>query len=482
VFLRILVILGLGMGTATARSADAQPGQQAERIVVRQPVRLLGREFTGAYEGTPQALDSIRREAAQFGLPIDTLAAASRYLSEPDRTPAAKRRAFHGFVSGATAAAGRLLLLTLSAGEYVVARTADPAMIPRLHSMAAAYAEREQIVVGDDPSTLLSTASGGRPLFTLYLGPIRMPSGPGDGGVRQPPPSAMRSVSTLAGTWMVLFRGRPTPRDTFSTSLTSSVITPLLGGRFLQERAAMPLPNGAAINLIGLLGYDQFRQRYRFGWLDDAYALFDVHEGTWQQNRLVVNNLRSRSTLLDGGREVYSQMVWRDLTPDTFVAESQASVDSGVTWFTQAEALYVRTGPACDSPGSAADTLTIRALEAEGARSNVSGMPITRAREFFASDFRAQQPDGSVSDLPALLAGYRNGRSIPWASRFEISALSVHVYCNIAHVIGRAEAHALAMPPTLPPLRFQWLNVWRRDGTQWRYLYNRHLVSGPRRP
>jgi Protein of unknown function (DUF1579)/Domain of unknown function (DUF4440) len=469
--------------TLMPRPTAGQPQPVAKRFVVQKSLSLLGREFVGAYEQTPRALDSVRMEAAQHAVPIDTLSAASRFLSDPDRTPAAQRRVFHGFVTSATSPSGRLLLRALTAGEYVVASTQDPAVLAQLHSAVVALVERDRLVVADDPPTLLTTVSDGRPLFTLYLGPIRASTRDEPNRSVQPlTSSAMQRVSSLAGAWMVRFRGRPTPKDSFSTSYTSSIITPLLGGGFQQERVAMPLPKGGAISLIGLLGYDQFRQQYRFAWLDDAYAMFDVHEGAWQQDRLVVNNVRSRTTLKDGRRDVYGQMVWRDVTMNSFIVESQASVDSGATWFTQAEARYERTGPACDAPVSVSDTLTIRALETEGARSNVAGMTAERAREFFAPDWRSRQPDGSTLDLPAILAAYRNGRSVPWASRFDITKLSLHVYCNVAHVIGRADAHALGMPATAPPIRFEWINVWRRDDQRWRYLYNEFTMVAPPRP
>lgn len=293
---------------------------------------------------------------------------------------------------------------------------------------------------------------------------------------------AMSRVAGLAGSWAVTFRGRPTPQDSFSTNYTSSLITPLFGGAFLQEQVAMPLPNGRAINLVGLLGYDQFREVYRFAWLDDTYAMFDVHEGHWQNDRLVVNNLRSRTTLQDRRSEVYSQMLWRDLAADSFVVESQMSVDSGATWFTQAEARYVKTGPACVEAGSVADTLALRALETEGARSNVTGMTSARAREFFAPEFRSWPPDGRSTSLVEIMTTYRNGSSVPWASRFDITALSMHVYCDVAHVVGRADAYATNMPSTMPPLRFRWINVWRRDGSRWRYVSNRYSLTGPTRP
>lgn len=478
-FLSWLVV---AMPVIGLRAQSPQATPSVERLTLDRSLMLLGREFFGDYEKTPTALDSVRAEARQFALAIDTLAAASQFLSDPERTPVGQRRAFHGFLSTAPTARGRLHLRTLAAGEYVIARTRDAAAVPQLHAAAAAFAERARLSMPPGSPILLTTAGDGRPVFTLYVGPIR-----GAAPVEAVAPArtispAMARVTSLAGSWAVTFRGRPSPKDTFSTSYTSSLITPLFSGAFLQEQVAMPLPNGRAINLVGLLGYDQFRQAYRFAWLDDTYAMFDVHEGRWQNDRLVVNNLRSGTTLLDGRSEVYSQMLWRDVAADSFVVESQMSMDRGATWFTQAEARYVKTGPACAAAGSVADTLALRALETEGARSNVTGMTSARAREFFAPEFRSWQPDGRSTSLAEIMATYRNGSSVPWASRFDITALSMHVYCDVAHVVGRADAHATNMPSTMPPLRFRWINVWRREGSLWRYVSNRYSLTGPTRP
>ena len=104
----------------------------------------------------------------------------------------------------------------------------------------------------------------------------------------------------------------------------------------------MSTPDGRPIELIGIWGYDRFRSVYRFAWLDDTYALFDVHEGNWEDDALVVDNLRARTSLHFGDQEVLGRMIWSQIGPDGFAVESQASVDGGKTWFTQAKGRYSR--------------------------------------------------------------------------------------------------------------------------------------------
>jgi len=104
----------------------------------------------------------------------------------------------------------------------------------------------------------------------------------------------------------------------------------------------MPRAAGRPIELTGIWGFDRFRLVYRFAWLDDTYALFDVHEGHWEGEALVVTNLRARTTLIIGAEEIFGRLIWSRMTADGFSIESQASSDGGESWFTHARATYTR--------------------------------------------------------------------------------------------------------------------------------------------
>jgi hypothetical protein len=155
-------------------------------------------------------------------------------------------------------------------------------------------------------------------------------------------PQERTRLIVLAGEWNVDFESRGGPDESFTQLRTTSSITQLLGGAFIQERLSMPTPGGRPIELIGIWGFDRFRGVYRFAWLDDTYALFDVHEGTWDEGALVVTNLRARTTLVMSDQEIFGRMIWSQMTPDGFSVESQASTDGGKTWFTQARGRYSR--------------------------------------------------------------------------------------------------------------------------------------------
>jgi len=157
-------------------------------------------------------------------------------------------------------------------------------------------------------------------------------------------PSQILMLHSMIGEWKVSFETRSSPEESFALHHITSRIIPILGGAFLQERLSIPTSSGAWVELLGILGYDRYREIYRFAWLDDKYAIFDVHEGNWKGESLVVNNIRSRTTFQFEGRDYFSRMTWHEITTDEFRFASDLSLDNGKDWFTQAKGHYIRTG------------------------------------------------------------------------------------------------------------------------------------------
>ena len=120
------------------------------------------------------------------------------------------------------------------------------------------------------------------------------------------------------------------------------------------------------------------------------------------------------------------------------------------------------------------DAEEIRRLEHIGAQSNVEGWSIEEARTFFAPDWISIGPNGNTTGLDTVLSGFENGRSRPWAGRFEVLDLEIRVYCDVAVVIGRAAAYPIGAADTerAPAAHFRWLNVWRKEGGRWVYAAN----------
>jgi len=152
----------------------------------------------------------------------------------------------------------------------------------------------------------------------------------------------IKKLHSMIGEWDVLFDGRGGPEEPFQSYQITSTITSLLDGTFLQEKISMPASSSESVDLIGILGYDRYREVFRFAWLDNKYAIFDVHEGNWEDDALIVNNLRSATTFQLQNIEIFSQMIWREITSNGFLMEADASLDGGKTWFAQAKARYVR--------------------------------------------------------------------------------------------------------------------------------------------
>jgi hypothetical protein len=123
---------------------------------------------------------------------------------------------------------------------------------------------------------------------------------------------------------------------------------------------------------------------------------------------------------------------------------------------------------------SGPDVEEIRRLEQRGAQSNVDGWDIEEARRFFAPEWTSVGPDGSDGDLSSVLNAFDNGRSRPWAGRFEILDLDIRVYCDTAVVVGRAAAYRIGASgqEDAPAAHFRWLNVWRKEQGRWVYVAN----------
>jgi len=118
---------------------------------------------------------------------------------------------------------------------------------------------------------------------------------------------------------------------------------------------------------------------------------------------------------------------------------------------------------------SGSDADEVRRLELRGAASNVDGWSIEEARAFFAPEWVSVQPDGSQVGLDKVFSSFENGRSRPWAARFALTELDIRVYCDMAIVIGTAEASAKGDKQPPRTVHFRYLNIWRKSGAGWLY-------------
>jgi len=118
---------------------------------------------------------------------------------------------------------------------------------------------------------------------------------------------------------------------------------------------------------------------------------------------------------------------------------------------------------------SGPDVDDVKRLELRGAASNVDGWTIEEARAFFAPEWVSVQPDGSQVGLDKVFSSFENGHSSPWAARFDLTALDIRVYCDMAIVIGTAEASAKGDKQPPRTIHFRYVNIWRKSAAGWLY-------------
>lgn len=155
-------------------------------------------------------------------------------------------------------------------------------------------------------------------------------------------PAELKRIAPMVGDWNVSTELATAPGQPAAKLKTTSRILPILGGAHLQETISVPLLNGSSVAMIGLWSYDRFRKTYRMAYLDERDALFDVKEGNWEGDRLVLTNVKSGTTLPMGGKQAHSRIVIHSLTAHRFLLEFAMSTDAGQTWIHQLTATYAR--------------------------------------------------------------------------------------------------------------------------------------------
>lgn len=151
-----------------------------------------------------------------------------------------------------------------------------------------------------------------------------------------------------------------------------------------------------------------------------------------------------------------------------------AIIVAGLTGVPAIAAPATHTSQCAQAVTSDRDADEIRRLELRGARVNVEGWTLEEAHDFFASDWVSVQPNGTVMKLDGVWAGFKEGRSMPWAGRFDVTELEVRVYCDTAIAIGKADVYRIGDTGSdaKPAMHLRWLNVWRKVGNLWLYAAN----------
>jgi hypothetical protein len=182
------------------------------------------------------------------------------------------------------------------------------------------------------------------------LGPEKdapSPTTPGKTGEVQEcgtgPLKEVRELAWMAGRWDVKTIYFAPDGKEYVTP-TESVIEPMLGGSFLQERITVPAGAATTVSLVGVRSFDRFRGTYRFVWFDDMVTLADVYEGAAHDGAIVVTNVKSGTSYAPKGEpETFVRITQRrGANEDAFTLMWEASNDHGATWARTAEYRYAR--------------------------------------------------------------------------------------------------------------------------------------------
>lgn len=153
---------------------------------------------------------------------------------------------------------------------------------------------------------------------------------------------AMKAMAWLEGRWDVTMTYFSEGKPVF-TAKTSSIIEPLLGGGFLQERITVPAGPGLNNAMVGVRSYDRYRRVFRLVWLDEVTTLSDIYEGAAHDGGFVVSNIRSGTSGIFAGRETFLRIAQKaGATHDEFVLVWEGSTDKGASWAKTAEYAYKR--------------------------------------------------------------------------------------------------------------------------------------------
>jgi hypothetical protein len=158
---------------------------------------------------------------------------------------------------------------------------------------------------------------------------------------RMPPPDGMEPFASLAGEWDLTIETRSYPQAPWEENRAQSTITPLLGGRMLEERFAW-VTRGVPIDIIRTLSYDCYREVYRITRIDSFTGQQDVLEGVFEDGRLSATNIRSGTVRSDPEQPQHTRLSLFEIEADRFRIGLEDSTDGGESWTENARYTYTR--------------------------------------------------------------------------------------------------------------------------------------------
>jgi hypothetical protein len=159
---------------------------------------------------------------------------------------------------------------------------------------------------------------------------------------RMPPPPGMDLLLPMVGSWDVKVETRPNARAPWEARQTTSTIEAALANGLLQERYSVQQSDGTQVDTLRSWSYDLFRKVYRVVEADNYSFMQNVMEGASAEGKLIVDNLKSGTTLDVGGQSFNLRLVAYEITPEGFKLDAEVSRDAGKTWRTDTKYTYTR--------------------------------------------------------------------------------------------------------------------------------------------
>ncbi|GHF19396.1 hypothetical protein GCM10017044_12510 [Kordiimonas sediminis] len=157
--------------------------------------------------------------------------------------------------------------------------------------------------------------------------------------VSEKPYAMMQQLAPLLGSWSMVTSFSQDGGKTWQQSPPVEVEVKLSHkGMLLSEEPKVP--SETEFNMRSFISYDQYRNVYRNASVDDVWGIMDLYEGTIEDGKLVMTNLKS------GTFFPISETAWRafrltfDLTAGKRQLHIEASDDGGKTWAPSFEVTY----------------------------------------------------------------------------------------------------------------------------------------------
>ena len=145
------------------------------------------------------------------------------------------------------------------------------------------------------------------------------------------PYEKMQLLSGMAGRWHMQSEYTEDGGITWQKAPKSPIVVRYRQKDLLLEEIPTN-PDLPTFHVMHWLSYDQYRDVYRLAAMDDIWGLLDIYEGTINNGKLVVNNIKAETffPMGDGKNRMFTLSM--ELSGDTRITDITASDDGGATW------------------------------------------------------------------------------------------------------------------------------------------------------